>query len=101
MDAWLSWSYHYGLGGLLFIASISLAIGCGALHPRRVDDRRLLVVLVAGLLIWMGVHALWIFRVSAAPAAHDAQRTSSAERLVELQRMPLAGDRPGSVAEPL
>ena len=63
MNAWLSWLYHYGLGGILFLASVALAIHCGALVLRRRRDRRLLIILCAGLLSWMGLHALWIARV--------------------------------------
>ena len=86
MDAWMSWCYHYGLGGVLFLASIALALRSGALQLRRRDDRRLLLALAAGLVTWMAGHAIWIAWVGRMPLPDDARgpllRTESVARLI-------------------
>ena len=64
MNPWLSWLYHYGVGGLLFAGSLALASFSGAFDLKRRYDRRLVAVLVGGLLTWMSWHALWIVLVS-------------------------------------
>ena len=61
MDSpWLCWAYHYGVGGLLFVGSLTLALRSGALRLKHAPDRRLLAALVVGLAGLMAVHAAWI-----------------------------------------
>jgi hypothetical protein len=65
MNIWVPWIYHYGLGTLLFSAGVGLAIKSNALQLKRRIDRRILFFLVAGLVLFMSVHALWIAAVVA------------------------------------
>ncbi len=60
MNTWLPWIYQYGLGGMVFVASLVYLCRAGALRPSLWFDRRLLIALVAGLLVFMTAHALWI-----------------------------------------
>ena len=60
MSPWIPWLYHYGVGGLVFAAGVTIALRSGALRPAHRPDRRLLAVLGLGLLAFMGGHALWI-----------------------------------------
>ena len=59
-NTWICWLYHYGVGGLLFVASIVLALRAKALRLEHVPDRRLLIAVVAGVMGFMAVHAAWI-----------------------------------------
>ena len=49
MNPWLCWFYHYGVGGILFVFSIILALRTGALRLNHLPERRLLIALVMGL----------------------------------------------------
>jgi len=60
---WICWAYQYGVGGLLFGASVLLALRAGALRLRHVPDRRLLFALAAALAGAMALHAAWIHAV--------------------------------------
>ena len=60
-NPWICWAYHYGAGGCLFVASILLALRPRALRTDHTPDRRLLLVLVAGVIGFMALHAAWIF----------------------------------------
>ena len=60
MNTWVPWIYQYGLGGLIFVGSLVLAVRTGALRLDRWFDRRLLIALAVGLLAFMTGHAIWI-----------------------------------------
>jgi hypothetical protein len=60
MDRWLPFAYQYGLGGLIFVIGVAMLLRAGALRLRRPEDRRLLLAMVAGLLGFMTIHAVWI-----------------------------------------
>ncbi len=64
MNTWLPWIYQYGVGGLIFVCSLVLAIRTGAVRLDRWFDRRLLIVLVVGLLVLVSAHGLWIVAAS-------------------------------------
>ena len=57
---WLSWCYLYGVGGLLFIASLLISFGTGAVSTKLWADRRLTAVLIAGFVLAAAGHAAWI-----------------------------------------
>jgi hypothetical protein len=65
MSPWITWLYHYGIGGTVFVASVILLISSGALRLDRTWDRRLLMSLSAGLLAFMALHGVWIALVIA------------------------------------
>ncbi len=60
MSAWPQWLYQYGVVAVLFTATVVLSVKTGALQLRRGADRGLLLALVAGLLAFMAIHAVWI-----------------------------------------
>lgn len=60
IDTWLPFFYHYGVGGLLFLASLLVALGTGAVRWDRQRDRRLVLVLVAGMVGFALIRAVWI-----------------------------------------
>ena len=60
MEAWPQWFYNYGVGGVFFLATLITAFRTGAMRWERTLDRRLLFSIIAGLLIFMTVHAAWI-----------------------------------------
>ena len=64
MDVWWSWSYHYLVGGLVFGAGVSLAVRAQALRLQIPRHRRLLVMLVSGLTLFLMGHAAWIILAS-------------------------------------
>ncbi len=57
---WLSWIYYYGVGGILFVWFVVLALRSGAARWSLWTDRRLLIVLVAGTVASAAFHAGWI-----------------------------------------
>ncbi|MGI9427344.1 MAG: hypothetical protein ACR2NM_01715 [Bythopirellula sp.] len=57
---WLSWFYQYGIGGLVFATGIVLALRTGAVRWSLWTDRRLVLVLIAGILTAASLHAAWI-----------------------------------------
>lgn len=60
IDTWLPFFYHYGVGGLLFVLSLLAALGTGAVRWDRQRDRRLVLVLVAGMVGFALIRAVWI-----------------------------------------
>jgi hypothetical protein len=60
VSPWISWLYVYGVGGLVFLACVVIALRAGAVRPGHRPDRLLLGALTAGLLIFMAIHAAWI-----------------------------------------
>jgi ABC-type Mn2+/Zn2+ transport system permease subunit len=60
MSIWLPWIYQYAVGGVIFVISLVIALRTGALRLDRSIDRRLLIALVTGLLVFMAGHAAWI-----------------------------------------
>ncbi len=60
MNPWISWLYVYGVGGLVFLASVAVALRAGAVRPGHRPDRLLLGALAGGLLVFMAIHAAWI-----------------------------------------
>ncbi|MGH7771149.1 MAG: hypothetical protein ACREQA_02800 [Candidatus Binatia bacterium] len=59
-ERWIPWLYQYGVGGLIFFATLWLVIRTGALQPRNRTDRWLLTLLLAGFFVFLAVHGLWI-----------------------------------------
>jgi hypothetical protein len=64
MSPWIPWLYIYGVGGLVFLACVVLALRAGAVRPGHRPDRLLLGVLAGGLLVFMTAHAVWIALVT-------------------------------------
>jgi len=60
MEAWPQWFYNYSVGGVFFLATLFIAFRTGVMRWERTLDRRLLFSMIAGLLIFMTVHAAWI-----------------------------------------
>ena len=60
MSPWISWLYVYGVGGLVFLACVVVALRAGAIRPSHRPDRLLLGALAGGLLVFMAIHAVWI-----------------------------------------
>lgn len=65
MDRWAPWLYVYGLGGAVFFAGLAVAFRRGA-RP----TRRLLVVLLVGLGLFAGLHA--VLQAAGAPGPEPA-----------------------------
>lgn len=63
---WLSWLYHYGVGGMLFVAGLVLAFRTGAARWSLWTDRWLALVLIAGITLAAAVHAGWILLATGA-----------------------------------
>ncbi|MBE7560453.1 hypothetical protein HS125_16535 [bacterium] len=53
--------YHYGLGGLLFLAGMLLAWRAGALEFSTRSQRVWVIVLLVGLLLYLAGHAFFQF----------------------------------------
>ncbi len=60
MSPWIPWLYHYGVGGVVFLACIAIACRSGAVRFRHRPDRLLVIALFAGLVAFMTIHAVWI-----------------------------------------
>lgn len=60
LDTWLPFFYHYGVGGLLFTLSLIVAVRTGAVRWSRPRDRRLVWTLVAGMVGFGLIRAVWI-----------------------------------------
>lgn len=65
MDIWLPYFYHYGVGGAIFVVSLIVLMATGALRPAVREDRRLLLAMIGGLLLFMVGHASWIVLATA------------------------------------
>ena len=59
-DPWLCWCYYYAVGLTLFAASFFLILRTGSGNWSLWTDRRLLLVLVAGVLGSAAIHGFWI-----------------------------------------
>jgi hypothetical protein len=57
---WAAWLYIYGVGAVVFVTTLTIAVRAGAVRWRHRPDRILLCALTAGLLGFMAVHAAWI-----------------------------------------
>ena len=57
---WHSWLYHYGVGGLFLAAGFFVMVRSGALRLSNRAYRRMFLAMIAGPLLFMTVHALWI-----------------------------------------
>ena len=59
-EAWPRCVSYDGVGCVFFLATLFIAFRTGAMRWERTLDRRLLFSIIAGLLIFMTVHAAWI-----------------------------------------
>ncbi|MHC4219835.1 MAG: hypothetical protein ACYSU7_15445 [Planctomycetota bacterium] len=64
MSPWISWLYVYGVGGLVFLAFVVIALRAGAVRLGHRPDRILLCVVAGGLIVFMTGHAVWIALVT-------------------------------------
>ncbi len=64
MSPWIPWLYHYGVGSLVFLASLVLACRSGAVRFHHRPDRLLVIALFTGLVAFMTIHAVWIALVT-------------------------------------
>jgi hypothetical protein len=64
VSPWIPWLYVYGVGGLVFVTFVMIALRAGAVRPGHRPDRLLLGVLAGGLLAFMTFHAVWIALVT-------------------------------------
>lgn len=60
MGIWSSWLYHYGLGAILAIAFLIVAVRARAVRLDFAPHRRLVIALVGGLIAFAVFHAVWI-----------------------------------------
>ena len=60
MRPWLPWIYQYGVGGIVFVVSVWLAVRSGAFDRTRYSHRATLAALCGALIVFMTIHALWI-----------------------------------------
>ncbi len=58
---WTSFFYLYGVGGLVFVGSLVLALRRGALDLKTSDGRKVLWFLILGYAAYMAFHALTQF----------------------------------------
>ncbi len=61
---WLNYLYQYGVGGLMFVASMTTLFKSGAISWERAPDRLLVKGLLIGLFSFMTVHGTWIWMAS-------------------------------------
>ncbi len=61
MEQWLSFAYQYGLGGGFFALTFMIMFKTGALQRERKQDLRFTFMLCGGLILFMLIHAIWIF----------------------------------------
>jgi len=57
---WINFLYHYGVGGSFFAFSLIMLFKSGALRWDRSSDRTVTVGLLAGILSFALIHAVWI-----------------------------------------
>ena len=57
---WQSWFYHYGVGGAFLTLAFIVMVRSGALRLSQRSHRRMLMMMIAGPILFMTVHGLWI-----------------------------------------
>jgi hypothetical protein len=62
-ENWLCWLYQYGVGGMVFVGTLGLAVWSQMLRPDVREDRWLLGMLLSGMAAFAVGHALWITAV--------------------------------------
>ena len=62
-ENWICWLYQYGVGGLVFFGTLTLATWTQALRPANRADRWLLALLVSGFFAFAAIHGFWIAAV--------------------------------------
>ena len=78
MEPWIPFLYVYGVGGIVFVASLVGGYVAGAIDLRRPSDRRTLAALIGGLLLFASIHASWITMVARDQQSTFAHRPSTA-----------------------
>jgi hypothetical protein len=63
-DAWTAWVYQYGIGGTLFALTLVAMFRTGAVRWHNLKNRIVVATMIAGLLLFAGIHAAWILAVS-------------------------------------
>lgn len=58
-NIWLPLIYLYGVGGLIFIASMVLILATGACNLRRASDRTWFAILIFGFVWYVAIHTSW------------------------------------------
>jgi hypothetical protein len=58
-DAWLSFAYLYGVGGILFSLPIIAGLRFKVIDLRRAVDRRLLVSIIGTYFFYFAMQGLW------------------------------------------
>jgi hypothetical protein len=56
---WDSFIYYFAVGGVILLASIALAWMSGDQSWKRKEDRRCLVFLLVGFLMYFALYLLW------------------------------------------
>lgn len=59
MEAWSSWLYHYGVGGLFTVATYVVLVQSGALRLGEWRHQRIFAGLIGGLILFGATHAVW------------------------------------------
>ncbi len=60
---WLPFVYQYTVGGLFFVLGLYIAIQKKVLVLSNIQDKKIFIQLVVGLLFYGCVHGLWIYLV--------------------------------------
>ena len=63
-EHWLTFVYQYGLGGTFFAFTTFLAVRAGVLNLKANNGKIIFALIVDGFLLFMGMHALWIYLVA-------------------------------------
>ncbi|MCB1174909.1 MAG: hypothetical protein KDK39_15160 [Leptospiraceae bacterium] len=63
LQYWQPWIYQYSIGGVFFFLSIAVALNKHAVNMAHPQGRTVLFNLIAGLVFYMAVHAIWILIV--------------------------------------
>ncbi|MBN1947951.1 MAG: hypothetical protein JW797_19950 [Bradymonadales bacterium] len=61
---WVQLAYQYGLGGLFFFVTLALCFQSGAGDRANPSDKKALVYLLGGLLLFFLSHLVWILLAS-------------------------------------
>ena len=61
---WPQLLYQYGIGGVFFLVTLLLCLGCGAVDGRVPTDRRTVWISVVGFFAYLGIHTAWILLAS-------------------------------------
>lgn len=56
---WLPYLYQYGLGAVIFVIGLVLALRSGATRLTRPEDRLWVAVLIGGFVWYAGIHLAW------------------------------------------